>query len=230
MKNRKDRLLQLIIENYLTIAEPVGSRFLIESAGLEVSGATVRNEMSDLEEAGYLTHPYTSAGRIPTELGYKHYVNNIMKEGVLNNKVKNGISEIYKNGGENRIKNIAKQVAEYVNNSVIVALNKDSIYYTGISYLFSQPEFRNYTHAVSVSTIFDECEQRIESLYELVDNEIKILLGNENPLGNACGIVVGKIGESGLFAILGPLRMDYAKSVGVLKYISGVIRPDVKSG
>ena len=66
------------LENYLETAEPVGSSFLVEAEGLELSGATIRNEMRDLEEQGFLTHPHTSAGRIPTELGYKYYIKNII--------------------------------------------------------------------------------------------------------------------------------------------------------
>jgi len=83
MENRKDKLLQLIIENYLETADPVGSKFLIESADLELSGATVRNEMRELEEEGFLSHPHTSAGRIPTEKGYGYYIGKIMKVRVM---------------------------------------------------------------------------------------------------------------------------------------------------
>ncbi|OGH60030.1 MAG: hypothetical protein A2725_00055 [Candidatus Magasanikbacteria bacterium RIFCSPHIGHO2_01_FULL_33_34] len=223
MDSRKEQLLQLIVENYLQTAEPVGSKFLIESAGLDVSGATVRNEMRDLEEQGYLTHPHTSAGRIPTEKGYIHYIENIMKIDDLKSNTKKEIDEIAKSG-ENVLKEIAKYTAEYLDYSVMVALNHNSIYYTGISNLFSQAEFRNYAHTVSVSTIFDECEERMESLYDVVDDEIKVLVGRNNPLGNACGTVATKIGGTSLFAILGPMRMDYAKSVSILNHIKTIIK------
>ncbi|MDP2693197.1 MAG: hypothetical protein Q8O88_06220 [bacterium] len=223
MEIRKANLLKLVVENYLVTAEPVGSRFLIESASLDVSGATVRNEMRDLEEEGYLTHPHTSAGRIPTEKGYVHYIDNIMEEAKIKKNIKDELESIVKSGSENYLKGVAKQVSEYMNNSVIVAINPHSIYYTGISNLFSQPEFKNYAHTVSVSSIFDECEDRMENLYDVVDTGIKILVGNNNPLGNACSAVSTKIGDSALFTILGPMRMDYAKAVGILNHIKTVI-------
>ena len=69
METRKRELLKLIVENYIETAEPVGSKFLIQRGNISVSAATVRNEMHELEREGYLTHPHTSAGRIPTELG-----------------------------------------------------------------------------------------------------------------------------------------------------------------
>ena len=222
MENRKDKLLQLIIENYLETADPVGSKFLIESADLELSGATVRNEMRELEEEGFLSHPHTSAGRIPTEKGYGYYIGKIMKVDKPDNKIKNELGKIAKED-EDVLKKIAKQVAEYLDNSVIFASDLNSIYYTGISNLFSQPEFRDYAHTVSVSAIFDECEDRMESLYEAIGSDVEILVGKNNPFGNTCGIVAIKMGETGLFAVLGPMRMDYSKTVGILKLIKEII-------
>ena len=73
MTERKIKLLKLIIENYIKTAEPIGSKFLANSGDLDVSAPTVRNEMRELESEGFLTHPHTSAGRIPTEEGYRFY-------------------------------------------------------------------------------------------------------------------------------------------------------------
>jgi heat-inducible transcriptional repressor len=71
---RKAAVLHAIVEEYVRSGEPVGSETIAERSGLGVSSATIRNEMAALEELGYLTHPHTSAGRIPTDLGYRHYV------------------------------------------------------------------------------------------------------------------------------------------------------------
>jgi heat-inducible transcriptional repressor len=71
---RKAAVLHAVVEEYVRSGEPVGSETIAERAGLGVSSATIRNEMAALEELGYLTHPHTSAGRIPTDLGYRHYV------------------------------------------------------------------------------------------------------------------------------------------------------------
>ena len=74
MNTRQEQLLTLVIEKYIATAQPIGSKVLVSEAGLDWSEATVRNELRELEEMGYLTHPHTSAGRIPTEAGYKYYI------------------------------------------------------------------------------------------------------------------------------------------------------------
>lgn len=76
---RKQRILSAIIESYIRTGEPVGSKTLLTEADLNVSSATVRNEMADLTGKGYIVQPHTSAGRIPTHLGYRYYVENLMK-------------------------------------------------------------------------------------------------------------------------------------------------------
>ncbi len=78
LAERKRKILSAIIESYISTGEPVGSKSLINEAGLEVSSATVRNEMADLTSKGFLIQPHTSAGRIPTQQAYRYYVDNIM--------------------------------------------------------------------------------------------------------------------------------------------------------
>ena len=80
LTDRKKRILRAIIENYIRTAEPVGSKTISESVDMEVSSATIRNEMADLESMGYLEKPHTSAGRVPSPLGYRLYVNELMEE------------------------------------------------------------------------------------------------------------------------------------------------------
>lgn len=81
MNERKLKILQAIIHNYIINAEPVGSRTLSKKYDLGISSATIRNEMSDLEELGFLVQPHTSSGRIPSDKAYRLYVNNLMKTG-----------------------------------------------------------------------------------------------------------------------------------------------------
>ncbi len=80
LSERKLRILQAIINDYVTSAEPVGSRSIAKKYELGVSPATIRNDMADLEESGYLTHPHTSAGRIPSDKAYRLYVDTLMKK------------------------------------------------------------------------------------------------------------------------------------------------------
>ncbi len=219
LNTRQKALLKMVIETYIASAEPVGSKFLSEEGGFEVSGATLRNEMRELEEKGYLTHPHTSAGRIPTELGYKLYIKELMKPEVLSKKTQKGIEDALKElEGTERAKELAKYIAAYAGAAVIMAHHRDSLYYTGLSQLFSQPELFEQSHALNISTMFDQCEERVAILYRLVQEPVQVFVGTENPLGAACGTVVFRVGQR-LVAILGPMRMNYAKIVGLSQYL-----------
>lgn len=80
LDERKEKILKAIIQTYLETGEPVGSRTISKYSDLQLSSATIRNEMSDLEELGYIIQPHTSAGRIPSDKGYRFYVDQLMKE------------------------------------------------------------------------------------------------------------------------------------------------------
>ena len=80
LDERKTKILEAIIQNYFESGEPVGSRTISKDEALNVSSATIRNEMSDLEEMGYIVQPHTSSGRIPTDKGYRFYVNRLMEK------------------------------------------------------------------------------------------------------------------------------------------------------
>ncbi|MCM8766166.1 MAG: heat-inducible transcriptional repressor HrcA [Candidatus Omnitrophica bacterium] len=80
LKSRKEKILGTIVETYIGEAEPVGSRTIARKLHFKFSPATIRNIMADLEEEGYITHPYTSAGRVPTDKGYRYYVDHLMPE------------------------------------------------------------------------------------------------------------------------------------------------------
>lgn len=83
LTERERDVLELIIQNFILTANPVGSRFISKRSDLNLSDATIRNVMSDLEDEGYITHPHTSAGRVPTDKGYKLYVSSMMRIGTL---------------------------------------------------------------------------------------------------------------------------------------------------
>ncbi len=93
LSERKLKILQAIISDYVKSAEPVGSRTLSKKYELGISPATIRNEMADLEEMGYLTHPHTSAGRVPSDKAYRLYVNALMEKKELSKEEKNIIAE-----------------------------------------------------------------------------------------------------------------------------------------
>ncbi|EOD00583.1 heat-inducible transcriptional repressor HrcA [Caldisalinibacter kiritimatiensis] len=118
LDDRKLRILQAIIHSYITNAEPVGSRTISKKYDLGVSSATIRNEMSDLEELGYLIQPYTSAGRIPSDKAYRLYVDSLMEEKLISQKVRNQVrNQLLREIGEidSLIQNVAKILSQLTN-------------------------------------------------------------------------------------------------------------------
>lgn len=222
MEARQEDILKLVVEQYVESAEPVGSKFLAEKTNLGVSGATLRNEMRDLEESGFLTHPHTSAGRLPTEAGYRYYVEHLMRPVALKQSAQNNLDHIAETEPDmtNRLKTTARYAAEYSGNAVIAVWNADSFYYTGLSYLFAQPEFQEYVHVVHMSAMFDECEDRLDDIFGAApEGGVSVLIGSKNPLGRFCSAVVSRPNESQMVAIVGPMRMRYADTVALSRYI-----------
>ena len=118
LTERKLKILQAIISDYVKTAEPVGSRTLSKKYDLGISPATIRNEMADLEEMGYLTHPHTSAGRVPSDMAYRLYVNALMEKKELSREEKNIISQRLKSNlheFEKTIEHAASVLSEITN-------------------------------------------------------------------------------------------------------------------
>ncbi|RYD03404.1 hypothetical protein N752_19695 [Desulforamulus aquiferis] len=92
MDERKQQILLAIIKDYINTAEPVGSRTISRKYKLGVSPATIRNEMADLEEMGFIEQPHTSAGRIPSDMGYRYYVDCLMQREELTREEENTIT------------------------------------------------------------------------------------------------------------------------------------------
>lgn len=97
---RKQKILAAIVESYIESGEPVGSKSLISETGLNVSSATVRNDMAELTSLGYIIQPHTSAGRIPTALGYRYYVDNIMQVTPISGQGRQYITEQLRKNGD----------------------------------------------------------------------------------------------------------------------------------
>ncbi len=123
LNDRKKRILQAIVDDYIQTAEPVGSSYLLGSHNLGVSSATVRNEMALLEELGYLDKPHTSAGRVPSYLGYRIYVDELMNEYRLSlqeiNQIKHALQQQYLELGK-LIGNISDMMSKLTKYTAIV--------------------------------------------------------------------------------------------------------------
>lgn len=224
---RQEQLLSLVIDYYFKTAEPVGSKFLVDTETVVVSGATVRNELRALEEHGLLTHPHTSAGRLPTEAGYRYYIEHLLKPETPAAGVQRELRQLRTTLRDrmDRMKSMGRFISDYVENAVIISFSYRSIYYTGMVNLFSQPEFSDSAHTIQISAIFDECEQRFAELGDRLkdDGQVEVLVGKDNPLGRACSAVVARMGDEDIVAIVGPARMPYRRAVGVLEFMRQII-------
>lgn len=123
LDERKKKILKSIIANYLETGEPVGSRTISKYTDLNLSSATIRNEMADLEELGYIVQPHTSAGRVPTDKGYRFYVDNLMEEKEEVEEVKSSLLERV-DRMELLLKQVAKVLAYNTNYATMVTAPK----------------------------------------------------------------------------------------------------------
>lgn len=224
ISDRKKFLLETIIKEYLKTAAPVSSGVLVEKYKLDISTATVRNEMMELEEEGYIYQPHTSAGRVPTEQAYE-----LILSGIKENKNKkelrgsehDALEKIFRHD-EAAFRQTAKAVAELANGAVFWAFHKNDLYYTGISNLFAQPEFSRVDRIYDVSAVIDRLEEIIDEVFEELDYGEQVLIGSNNPFGDFLSTVLVKYknnNTSGIFGILGPMRMDYNRNLALVEFI-----------
>jgi len=222
MEERQKNLLKYIIEEHIQTAAPVSSSLMAEKYFPELSSATIRNEMAGLEELGYIVQPHTSAGRIPTLSGFKHYVDSLENEDGLSARDENNLDKLDLSSDRENIKTMAKKLAEMSNDAVVIGFSPFDIYYTGLSNLFSQPEFADNELVHSMSQVIDDLDNVMEQVFRDAGDESEVILGKDNPFGNDCSAVVSKmIFDNGeiVMAILGPMRMDYSRNLGLVDYI-----------
>ncbi len=225
MDRRKELILNTIIKEHIKTGSPVGSGVLVEKYKLDISSATARNEMAALEEEEYIIQPHTSAGRIPTEKAYRLFLDNINNKKLSKIETSN-LGRILKEKHENSFKEAAKELSQISGNTVFWAFHRHNLYYTGISNLFQQPEFRELDLIYNMSAVIDRFDEVVDNIFEEMSEGTQILIGSDNPFGEFCGTILTKYKLSdkiGLLGILGPMRMNYEKNLALVKYINEVI-------
>ncbi|MDD3301254.1 MAG: DeoR family transcriptional regulator [Patescibacteria group bacterium] len=224
ISERKKLILQTIIKEHVKTAQPVSSGLLVTKYKLGVSPATVRNDMMELEEEGYIFQPHTSAGRIPTVWAYSEEAKGLNEEGkckLLKDSEKAALEEIFQND-ESAFKQIAKLISEFSGSAVFWAFHKNSFFHTGLANLFAQPEFRQVEAVCDVSVAIDKMEEIISALFEELPLGTKILVGEENPFGIFLSVTLLKYnnaGQLGVFGILSPIRADYGHNLSLVEFI-----------
>lgn len=219
MEDHLSQILKLVIDQAIQTGEPVGSQFLVDEYDLKVSPATVRNYFVELEESGFIMQPHTSSGRLPTEKGYRHYLQFLIKPKALTKKEAADLSEAAKFDKEEnrRLKALAKATAELAENATVIGIGNMDSYYTGLSNLFGQPEFKDWNRIVSMSDILDRLDEVLGKLRHVRFEEPTTLIGSECPFGAMCGSVLLTTPQGCLIGILGPMRMDYSQAIALMK-------------
>jgi len=234
MNNRQQKILAAIIEEYTQTAIPVGSQVLGEKYGFEVSPATIRNDMMALEKDGYLHQPHVSAGRIPTDKGYRYFVEEIMPEKELSREEQQNLQrEFLKLKAQNtRLTRTTAKLLGHLSGNLAVSgiVEKDEFADFGIRELMDQPEFRELDEMCRLAEVLDYVDEKFDSLIaDLKDDETKIFIGSENPIEeiSGCSMVVSpyrtKTGEKGILALIGPKRMQYAKNKSLIEYVKKML-------
>ncbi len=216
MTDRQHRILAAIVEQYAEVASPVGSSLLAKVFG--VSSATIRAEMAELERLGYIDQPHTSAGRIPTDKGYRFYVNNlsgeVSPESSVERRAEKALASRAVQGGvpDRIIRNTVDTLVELTHNLGIATIG-DQLYMSGLSNLFGQPEFMNAGQVREVASLLDNLEPW---LYEAAPNEpLSVYIGHENPIGRSagCTLIVSRFrspfSDTSYIGVLGPTRQSY---------------------
>ena len=228
MNKRQQEILAAVIEEYTDSAVPVGSKVLVEKYGFDISPATIRNDMVSLEKDGFLYQPHISAGRIPTDKGYKYFVEEIMADTELSLKDQKKLQvELLKLRAQHQrlSRTTAKLLSGMSGNLAISTIEKDFSDF-GIRELLEKPEFQEVDEFCKVVEALDFIDENVDFILKNVkDGETKIFIGKDNPIKgiNNCSMVVSpyttKSGDKGVLAIIGPKRMKYAENKSLLNYV-----------
>jgi heat-inducible transcriptional repressor len=218
MTERQKKILDAIVEQYAEVASPVGSTLLAKL--FNVSSATIRAEMAELEHAGFIKQPHTSAGRVPTDKGYRHYVNDLSAIGVVKDSSlaeKRGekalLARVHHGGAPERmIRNAVDTIVELTHNLGIATIGSQ-LYMSGLSNLFGQPEFINGIQVQQVARLLDNLEPWLR---EAAPNEpLSVYIGQENPIGRTagCTLIISRFrspfSDRSYIGTLGPTRQSY---------------------
>lgn len=222
MTNRQMQILIAIIEEYSEIASPVGSVTLAKL--FNVSSATIRLEMAKLEVLGLIAQPHASAGRIPTDKGYRVYVNylnenrkNEIHPARTDNRVKQAFARQIIGSGEKAdlmIRRAVKGLAEMTDNLGFATIG-NQIYTCGLANLFNQPDFQEREDLLALSGLIDNLEPWLEEARP--NSSINVFIGSENPIGKESGasLIISKFNSPyssrSYIGVLGPTRQSYAK-------------------
>jgi heat-inducible transcriptional repressor len=224
MTGRQHEILSAIVEQYAEVASPVGSSLMAKL--FNVSSATIRAEMAELERLGYIMQPHTSAGRVPTDQGYRYYVNRLADTPASallpERRAEKALASRVQHAGapERMIRNAVDTLVELTHNLGLATIG-NQLYMSGLSNLFGQPEFINGFAVQQVARLLDNLEPWLR---EAAPNEpLSVYIGEENPIGRSagCSLVISRFRSSfsdrSYIGTLGPTRQSYRDVMALVR-------------
>ncbi len=234
LTQRQIEILKSIVEEYIETAEPVGSETIEKKRNISASPATIRNEMVQLSEQGYLKKPHSSAGRIPTSKGIKFYVRELMKEKELSIVEEVALKEKvwdYRDKMQRFLKEVTKSLAEKTNTLAIATIDNENLYCSGYANILDMPEFYDIDVTKNLLTAIDEYDL-IRGIFAHTNNEsedIHVLI--EDELGDSLHGPYGFIftdfktprNITGKIGVVGPVRLRYTSIIPTVRYFGNLI-------
>ncbi|MFC1708687.1 HrcA family transcriptional regulator [Candidatus Omnitrophota bacterium] len=230
--SRRKEILRKTIEYYLETAEPVSSDALLDNYKLDFSSATIRSVLKDLEGKGYLAHTHTSSGRIPTDLGYRFYIDDLMHKMDLSKEEKSTLKKFFNSYLQMKrsvLENSTRIISNFTHYVGIVNdEDQHRIYYSGWSHLLEQPEFRDVGKIHSIFKALEE-DRLLDLMNRQMQEPVEVLIGEECdcPEMSNCALIIAdcsnKNRKLGKLAVLGPKRMAYSRVMPMVDYLSELI-------
>ena len=221
---RQGEILNRIVEDYIGLAQPISSEFLEKKHKFSVSPATIRIEMQRLTDGGFIFQPHTSAGRVPTDKGYRFFVDNLLKSEISEFEDVFEIEDIFQKAGKDIFKlasRLTKFLAEESSSLTILnLLERDFFWKEGWEEILREPEFEEKDLISHFTKLLESFEENIENLK--INSGIKVYIGKENPFPKAkdFSIISSKCilpdEEEGIISLLGPKRMDYDRNISLI--------------
>lgn len=229
---RREEVLAAVVDSYIRNASAVSSEAL--APNFNYSSATIRSIMSELEEMDLLTHTYTSSGRMPTDKGYRFYVDNLLMEIGLLEHEKDEIIEEYKKSRKELdvlLEKTSDLLSSFTHCTGIVSFVEanDKIFYSGMSVMLEQPEFHDLKRIRILMNLLEEKQRLLGVINRDLEERIKIYIGRELPFSalDSCTLITSnykvKDKPQGCIAVLGPTRMEYARIIPAIEYISEML-------
>ncbi len=232
LSDRQRALLKAIIEEYIESAEPVGSEVIERKHALGVSPATIRIEMVRLTDEGYLRQPHTSAGRVPTSMGFRLYVAELMKEKQLPITAEVSIKEKLWQQRYKQERLLKEAVTALANRCDMLGLAVDDegqLFYSGAANILDWPEFYDIDVTRFVLGLFDENPKLQEIIGKGVGSDpVHILFGEDMEFEylKLIGFVFTRYStdsNGGVLGVIGPARMNFAVVLPYVKYVRDLV-------